>query len=200
MTKPQVPCQESLWHYPIPLLQSKFPPFRTEDPYDNLPPAQQTSSPKNKKFFAVVRNPYSWFISLYYMRLRRESLSDYVQAYFKDKRHVNHCQYEFLYNTSSSLVVDDRGISRYSQRIVEPQMVVRMESLKDELEALWALHGYADWKVPLREERAINERKTKKKLSLHNFTKAELEMIHEECRLDFVEGPYEMVDLTDWPQ
>jgi hypothetical protein len=132
---------------------------------------------------------------------RKESLSDYVQAYFKDKRrHVNDCQYEFLYNTSSSLVVDDHGISLYYQRIVEPQMVVRMESLKDELEALWTRHGYADWKVPLREERSINEHRTKQKLSVHNFTKSALEMIHEKCRLDFVEGPYDMVDLADWPQ
>jgi hypothetical protein len=211
LTKPQVPCQESLWHYPIPLLQSKFPSlFRdTEnDPYDNLPPDQQLSSPKKKKFFAVVRNPYAWFISLYSMCppcYRRESLSDYVQAYFQDKSHVNYCQYEFLYNTSSSLGVDEQeGISQhvYSQRIVERDMVVRMESLKDELGALWKRHGYTDWEVPLREERPINEaRKTKnKKLSVHNFTKSALEMIHENCRLDFLEGPYQMVDLTDWPQ
>lgn len=213
LIKPQFQCKEALWHYPIPLLHSKFPSFRVEgyDPYDNLPPSQQ-QSPKERKFFAVIRNPYSWFISLYSMCppcSRRESLSEYVHAYFKRTNPVNYCQYEFLYNISSPpVVVDDdkhhhhhQGrIARYSKRIVEPQMVVRMESLKDELEALWARHGYTDWKVPLREERDVNKRKNKKKLSVHNFTKSALEMIHEKCRLDFAEGPYDFVDLTDWPQ
>ena len=203
MAKPQFETKEALWHYPIPLLLEKFPSFVYDDPYDNVPP--QTVLPRKKKFFAVIRNPYSWFISLYTMCppcYRDESLDEYVRAWFaKKKDQVTFCQYEFLYNTSGRLEVDDHqkhGVRRYSHRIVEPDLVVRMEFLKKELEALWARHGYTDWKVPLKEERPINQRKTQKILSVHNFSKAALEMIHDRCRLDFVEGSYEMVDLTHW--
>jgi hypothetical protein len=219
MVKPQVVTNEALWHYPIPKLQEKFPAFATDDPYDNLPPPPPPPLPSNtsssniippgqrKKFFAVIRNPYSWFISLYSMCPpcpRKESPSQYVEAYFRNKKHVAHCQYEFLYNISSPYVVDETGTRRYSKRIVEPDMVVRMEHLKEELEALWARHGYTTttgnnvWKVPLPHERPINARKRHRVLSVRNFTKAALTLIHDNCRLDFEEGPYDMVNLEEW--
>lgn len=73
-----------------------------------------------------------------------------------------------------------------------------MESLKEELEALWKRHGM-NWTLPEPTERTVNVNKRKVRMTVANFSRTSLQRIHGECRLDFLEGPYEMVDLANWP-
>lgn len=196
MSRPQFPSHTPLWHYPIDKLYKEYPNFRFEDPYDNLSIEQSESQHLEKKFFSVVRNPYDWFLSLHRILGDNQDLNSFVSSYMDQAaQKINVCQYEFLYNTSSPW---DANTQRYKQRIVEPQLVVRMESLKEELEALWKRHGM-NWTLPEPTERAVNVNKRKVRMTVANFSRTSLQRIHGECRLDFLEGPYEMVDLANWP-
>ena len=186
------------------------------NPYDNLPldtigsssegdkqPAGyniQIERTKPKKFFAVVRNPYNQYISLWRMKANKKGLDQWVHDFISGNKFGKSwsCQYDYIYDTSmgndklATIPVDQRV------RFVDEDHTILFENLKDEFHAL--VNGKYGLNLTIPDE-TIDTNRVKKaakyKLGPWNFTKVTLDLLHDTCPFDFELGPYPMFHHGD---
>ena len=181
------------------------------NPYDNLPFHTTGSSPggydiqiertKPKKFFAVVRNPYNQYISLWRMKGQNKGLDQWLHHFLSEEGKFGKswkCQYDYIFDASMG---NDKlaAIPREQRvRLVDEDHTILFENLKDEFHAL--VNGKYGLNLTIPDETIDtnkHKRHSKYKLGPWNFTKATLDLLHDTCPFDFELGPYPMFHHGD---
>jgi len=202
-----------LWHWTLTeltnlkRLKKYTQPTNTMNPYDNLPLDIgsesydiQMESTKPKKFFAVVRNPYYQYISLWRMRGNGKELDEWVHKFISGDKFGNSwsCQYDYIYDTSMGNELLAKIPLEKRIRVVDKDHTILFENLKEEFHAL--VNGKYGLNLTIPDETIDtnrNKRHIKYKLGPWNFTKATLDLLHDSCPFDFELGPYTMFHYGD---
>ncbi len=171
------------WHYPLQHIPNLIGPSgANHDPYDNNEDPMYAARPK--KFFAVVRSPYSRLVSLYIMNSKKraksiEKLNEWVRGMLSDINYhkgrlglkypnATICQYSHFYDNDGNAMVDH---------------IIHFESLKEDFDLLIEEYDLPSTFSPTKMEKinsALNEKYTYK-----SFDNETVKMINLVCAKDF---------------
>jgi hypothetical protein len=173
----------SLWHYPLSVLDRMNLPF---DPYDNLIDGNLRN--KTKRFFIVVRNPYSRLLSLFYMahtcKRSPEEVNEWIQSNIIER---GNGRYGNGFTPSSEYIYRRNNVTGEKERVVHH--ILPFERLKEEFAELMDQYN-----LPLEiPETKINGGKCPFRLTAHNLTKETINLINMVYAEDFELGGYEII-------
>lgn len=213
-----------LWHYPLQHLPERKSPIQNVKGvgdssdrnetihnnnnydlyYDNNDDLVYTARPK--KYFAIVRNPYTRLISLFYMNnsdLKRkhdpdhhkDRLNSYVRSVIDNPQLVglNYpnatiCQYQYFYNDENEYGGDGSSSNnKKNNKMVDH--ILHFESLADDFNELVREYGLPSTMLfPSTNESSqnkVNSRMFKALVNYESFDDDTIKMINEACPKDF---------------